>query len=230
MMHLRRTVAAMVVAVSIAGHPITSVAAETVDGDTSCTVAGFSPRSVSVGLVPVVVSFQPVVSGCTVDGWSIEGGEYDFYVHDAGAQSTFAPASNGETAPSDVVVSVYDADHTEYVRQFPSAFVLKRATAWSLFNAAPEPVRRGATITIKGQLTRADWDRRTDVGYSNRVVAVEFRTRTGTYRQIKTAKTGSGGHLTTTVTASANGYWRLRYGGNSTSGPSKVAGDFVDVT
>ena len=112
---------------------------------------------------------------------------------------------------------------------YPGAFVLKRATAWNQFNAAPEPVRKGAKITIKGQLTRADWDQRAQVGYSGRVVAVEFRTKTGTYREIKTVKTGSGGHLTTTVTASADGYWRLRYGGNSTAGASTVAGDFVDV-
>jgi len=229
MTHLRRAAAAILLVTSSATCLMSTAAAEVVDAGPSCTISGFSPRSVSVGLSPEVVRFQPAVSGCTAEGWSIEGGEYDFYVHDAAGQSTFAPSSNGETAPSDVVVSVYDANHTEYVRLFPGAFVLKRATAWNQFNAAPEPVRKGAKITIKGQLTRADWDQRAQVGYSGRVVAVEFRTKTGTYREIKTVKTGSGGHLTTTVTASADGYWRLRYGGNSTAGASTVAGDFVDV-
>lgn len=227
--HRRRALGLLLLATSVAASPAAPAGADVVDDAPSCAISGFSPRSASVGLEPVTVRFRPAVSGCAPEGWSIEGGEYAFYAHDTAEEVAFAPVGNGETAPSDVVVSVYDATHIEQERHFPGAFVLKRATAWNRFNAAPEPVRRGAKITIKGQLTRVDWATRSYVGRSGRAVSVQFRTKTGTYHSVKTVTTGSDGHVATTVTASADGYWRLRYAGDSTSGASTVAGDFVDV-
>lgn len=58
---------------------------------------------------------------------------------------------------------------------------------------------------------------------------MRFRTKTGTYKKVKDARTGSGGYVTTTVTAGSDGYWRLRFGGNSISGGATSAADFVDV-
>ena len=197
--------------------------------DTLCSIEGFSPRSATVGLDPTAVTFASAVSGCAPGGWSIEGGAYDFFVTDADPQVTFSPNGNGDSAPVDVVVSTYDSANEEASRSFPDSFVVKRATGWDRFNASPEPVTKGARITVEGRLRMVDWEKRTQVGYAGRSIAVEFRTRTGSYRRIKTVLTGSGGSLVTTVTAVGDGYWRLRYGGNTIAGASTMRGDFVDV-
>jgi hypothetical protein len=218
-----------VVTVALGSAVLASLAVSEARADTLCSVTGFSPRSVTVGLSPELVTFVPAVTGCTVGGWSIEGGDYAFYVHDAAPEQSFFPVTNGDTAPVDVLVSAYNADFDEGSQLFRGSFVVKRRTGWDQFNASPEPVRQGAPITVKGRLQRADWEQAAYVGYAGRSVALEFRTATGSYRKIKTVSTAADGSVSTTVTASSDGYWRLRYGGNSTAGASKVAGDFVDV-
>jgi hypothetical protein len=225
MTHLIRRIATLVLTAAV----LATATAAGARAGVACTAVDFSPRSVTVGLSAVPVTFQPKMSGCAPAGWSLEGGDYAFFADDTAPSTTFAPLRNGETQPLDVVVSVYDADHDEQVRSFPQAFVLKRGTTWDGFNASPEPVRKGAKITIKGRLRMADWEKRSYVGYPSRTAAVEFRTIRGSYRRVATARTGSGGYLSTTVTAAGDGFWRLRYGGNSTAGASTVAGDFVDV-
>ena len=227
--HSRRIVASVLAATALA-IPLTVATTKDADADMPCTITGFSPQSVTVGLSPKLVTFKPTVSNCTLEGWSLEGGDYSFYTHDAMPQNTFSPTTNSDTAPLDVVVSTYNSDYEERLAAFANAFVLKRNTGWDQFNASPEPVKKDATITIKGRLRMADWEKSAYVGYTSRTVAVEFRTETGSYRKVKTAMTSSGGYLTTTVTAATDGYWRLRYGGNTIAGRSTVAGDFVDVT
>jgi hypothetical protein len=229
MTHLVQRIVASALGATVFAISLTVATTQDADADTPCTITGFSPPSVTVGLSPKVVTFRPTVSDCTLKGWSVEGGDYNFYTYDAAPQNTFSPSINSETAPMDVVVSTYTSDYEERVASFANAFVLKRNTGWDQFNASPEPVRKGAIITIKGRLRMADWEKKAYVGYASRTVAVEFRTKTSSYRQVKTAMTGSGGYLTTTVTAATDGYWRLRYGGNTIAGKSTVAGDFVDV-
>ncbi|EKX60090.1 hypothetical protein [Streptomyces ipomoeae] len=97
-------------------------------------------------------------------------------------------------------------------------------------NASPEPIAKGKTLTVTGKLTRANWDTLDYRGYTNQPVKLQFRkASTTTYTTIKTVNTSSTGNLTTTVTASTDGYWRWNFAGTSTTPSAKATGDFVDV-
>ncbi|MFJ8883075.1 hypothetical protein ACIRJR_06660 [Streptomyces sp. NPDC102402] len=97
-------------------------------------------------------------------------------------------------------------------------------------NASPEPVTKGKTITVTGSLTRADWVKHSYTGYAGKSVSLQFRKAgSSVYSTVKTATSSSTGALRTTVTASADGYWRWSFGGSSTSGTATAAGDYVDV-
>ncbi|MEU2281996.1 hypothetical protein ABZ614_08700 [Streptomyces sp. NPDC013178] len=97
-------------------------------------------------------------------------------------------------------------------------------------NAAPEPVKKGRTITVTGKLTRANWDTNTYGGYSGVYAQLQFRKKgTTTYKTVKSVKTTATGGLKTTVTASADGYYRYTFAGTATTAPVSAAGDFIDV-
>ncbi|GAA2939476.1 calcium-binding protein [Kitasatospora cinereorecta] len=97
-------------------------------------------------------------------------------------------------------------------------------------NAAPEPVKKGRTITVTGKLSRANWETGTYKGYAGQAVKLQFRKKTSTtYTTVKTIKSSSTGALKTTVTASVDGYWRYSFAGTSTTPTVTAAGDFVDV-
>ncbi|MFI8184614.1 hypothetical protein ACIF70_29440 [Actinacidiphila glaucinigra] len=106
---------------------------------------------------------------------------------------------------------------------------LKRA-AKATTNASPEPVTKGKPITVTGKLTRANWSTKKYGAYSGRLVSLQFRAKgIDTFKTVKKATTSSTGGLKTTVTASADGYYRWVYYGNSTTGVATSASDYVDV-
>lgn len=96
-------------------------------------------------------------------------------------------------------------------------------------NASPEPVSKGATITVAGKLSRASWDDLEYHGYANHPVDLQFRTPTGTYSTLETIDTSSTGTLKTTVKASADGCFRFVFRGSTTTAPVTGTGDCVDV-
>ncbi|MFF4957449.1 hypothetical protein ACFY2Z_10225 [Streptomyces sp. NPDC001222] len=97
-------------------------------------------------------------------------------------------------------------------------------------DASPEPVRKGATLTVKGKLSRADWQAHKYVGFSGQSVKLQFRKKgSNTYTTLKTIKTDSAGNLKTTVKASVDGYYRYSFSGTSTTPAVNATGDFVDV-
>ena len=97
-------------------------------------------------------------------------------------------------------------------------------------NASPEPVAKGKPITVTGKLTRANWEDHSYHGYAGRRVTLQFRKAgTSTYISFKTVYSDSYGNLKTTVTASADGYWRYDFTGTNTTAPAKATGDYVDV-
>lgn len=97
-------------------------------------------------------------------------------------------------------------------------------------NAAPEPVKKGKTITVTGNLTRANWETNKYAGYTAQNVILQFQKKgTTAYKNVKTVKSGSGGALKTTVKASVDGTFRYVFAGTSTTAAAKSAGDFVDV-
>ncbi|MFE4796467.1 hypothetical protein ACFRFL_15445 [Streptomyces sp. NPDC056708] len=97
-------------------------------------------------------------------------------------------------------------------------------------DAAPEPVKKGKTITVTGKLSRASFDDLKYHGYTGQPVKLQFRKKgSSTYTTVKTIKSSSTGTLKTTVKASVDGYWRYSFAGTSTTPAVSAAGDFVDV-
>ena len=97
-------------------------------------------------------------------------------------------------------------------------------------NATPEPVKKGKTITVTGKLSRANWDTNTYGGYAGQYVKLQFKKKGATaYTTLKTIKSSSTGALKTTVTASADGYFRYVFVGTTTTSAVNAAADFVDV-
>jgi hypothetical protein len=199
--------------------------------DAPCTITNFSPRSVVVGLSPVTTTFKVSTTGCTPTYWNAQDSDWNFYASTYSPQDTFYPWFNSDAGPHDVVVSADNSSYAERQRTFVDGFDLLRRTTWQTgsFNASPEPVKKGAPVTVKGRLLVADWDADAYVPYAGRTVQVQFRTPNGSYATVGTAKTGKDGWVTTTVKATATGVWRLRYGGNSVAGPAYPTGDTVQV-
>ncbi|MER6535289.1 hypothetical protein ABT215_16075 [Streptomyces sp900105755] len=97
-------------------------------------------------------------------------------------------------------------------------------------NAAPEPVKKGKTVTVTGSLTRANWETGKYAGYGSQSVKLQFRKKgSSTYTTLKTIKTSSTGALKTTTTATVDGYYRYSFAGTTTTPAVSAAGDYVDV-
>ena len=99
----------------------------------------------------------------------------------------------------------------------------KKHAAWQSFNASPEPVVKGKTLTIKGRLLAS--------GHALAAsVSVQFKASGATsYTTVKKVSTRSDGWLSTTVTASRSGTWRAVYSGSSTISSATSTGDGVRV-
>jgi hypothetical protein len=147
---------------------------------------------------------------------------------DAGTwkSAAFAVAYNGQNQttpadPSKIGVAVKD----------PAAanFYLQRLSKLTV-NAAPEPVKKGKTITVTGALTRANWETGKYAGYGTQSVKLQFKKKGATaYTTVKTIKTSTTGALKTTVTASVDGTFRYSFAGTSTTPAVNATGDYVDV-
>ncbi|MGW3631273.1 hypothetical protein ACWD7F_14075 [Streptomyces sp. NPDC005122] len=97
-------------------------------------------------------------------------------------------------------------------------------------DATPEPVKKGKTLTVRGALTRADWETTKYSGYAGQPVTLQFRAKGATaYKTVKTVTSGTAGTLTTTVKASADGTYRYLFAGTTTTGATTATGDYVDV-
>jgi hypothetical protein len=198
-----------------------------------CNITNFSPRSVVVGLSPVVRTFGVSTTGCTKEGWDAHAADYTWAASDGDNQYVFEPYGlmNSYAGAKTVVTSAYSSDYAITNRVFPSGFSLKRNSTWQSksFNASPEPVRKGRAISIKARLLIANWDTDSYTAYGARTIAIQFRTPNGSYSTVKTAKTATNGWLSTTVTAKQTGVWRVVYGGNSAAGSAVAVGDAVKV-
>jgi hypothetical protein len=216
------------------GLAVTAVAAAApACADVPCTTTGFSPRTVVVGRSATTRTFGVSTSGCHRSAWNLHTSDHSVYASDADPQNTFVPYGflNSDAGPHDVVVSAYNGDRGSRDRVFLRGFYLKRNSTWQSksFNAAPEPVKKGRAISIKARLLIANWDTDSYTAYGARTVAIQFRTPTGSYSTVKTAKTATNGWLSTTVTAKQTGVWRVVYGGNSAAGSAVAVGDAVTV-
>ena len=128
------------------------------------------------------------------------------------------------------VWAVARAKDSDYVlRENAKSFLVQRNSKLTV-NAAPEPVRKGKTLTVTGALTRANWDAAKYSGYSGQSVKLQFRKKgSSSYTTLKTVKTDSRGNLKTTTTATADGDYRFSFAGNSGTPAVNAAADYVDV-
>ncbi|WP_447039019.1 calcium-binding protein [Streptomyces sp. DSM 118878] len=97
-------------------------------------------------------------------------------------------------------------------------------------NASPEPIKKGKTLTVKGALTRANWYTSKYAGYTKQDVKLQYKKKgASSYTTLKTVKSDTKGNLSTTVKASADGYFRYVFAGTSTTPSVTSKSDFVDV-
>ncbi|MEW5536421.1 calcium-binding protein [Streptomyces cyaneofuscatus] len=123
-----------------------------------------------------------------------------------------------------------DANDGDFVwTEKAKAFKLQRASRLSV-NAAPEPVKKGKTLTVTGKLERANWETFKYHGYGSQSVKLQLLKKGAkSWSTVKTVKGSSTGTLKTTVKASADGYWRYSFAGTASTPAVSSTGDFVDV-
>ncbi|MFD7405122.1 DUF5707 domain-containing protein [Streptomyces sp. NPDC059866] len=129
-----------------------------------------------------------------------------------------------------VTAGVLSNDGEIYWNDYYKTHKVQRASKLTV-NASPEPVVKGKTITVSGKLSRANWETLTYSGLpSGQSVVLQFRKAgSSTYTNVKGIKTATGGALKTTVTASADGYYRFSYAGITSTAAVNAAGDYIDV-
>ncbi|MFF7470983.1 hypothetical protein [Streptomyces sp. NPDC008092] len=159
-------------------------------------------------------------------------GTIDIYADDelANADATswkaigFAIALNGQDPTGD------DWSKIGYAEQDNLATTrLQRLSKLSV-DAAPEPVKKGKTITVTGKLSRANWDDGKYHGYAGQSVRLQFRKKgSTTYTNVKGIKSSSTGTLKTTTKATVDGYYRFSFVGTSTTPAVNATGDYVGV-
>ncbi|QDY77221.1 calcium-binding protein [Streptomyces qinzhouensis] len=122
------------------------------------------------------------------------------------------------------------ANDLDYIHREAAATFKVQRHAKVTANAAPEPVKKGKTITVTGVLSRADWNTVKYAGYGKQKVTLQYLKKgTKKYINVKTVTASATGSLKTTVKASADGYFRYLYAGNSATSAAASASDFVDV-
>ncbi|WP_327696631.1 hypothetical protein [Streptomyces sp. NBC_00459] len=157
----------------------------------------------------------------------------------ASCKSTFALNTSGDDARlrnTDArtwkvgAVAVAISDGGEYKAQGDLGTTQVKFHSKLNTDATPEPVRKGATITVKGTLTRANWNTGKYTGYVNAPVTLQFKKKGATtFTTVKTVKAGAAGALKTTVKATVDGTYRFAFAGSSTTAPINAVGDVIDV-
>jgi hypothetical protein len=120
-----------------------------------------------------------------------------------------------------------DQDTNDYVSEGATLKVLRAAKL--TVNAGPEPARAGKTITVKGKLSRADWEKGKDGAYGHRSVKLQFKPGSGSYTTVASVTSSSKGNLKASVKASEDGSFRFVFTGSSTTAGTTSAADHVDV-
>jgi hypothetical protein len=105
----------------------------------------------------------------------------------------------------------------------------RNATKILAVNASPEPVRKGATVTVTGRLQHqigTTWK-----NYGNAPVTVWFKAKgSNTWKQLGSARTNSTGVATFKKASTVDGWYTMRHSGDGTHFNSQYAyEDYVDV-
>jgi hypothetical protein len=122
-------------------------------------------------------------------------------------------------------VKANDGDY--WISDSIAAYKVKRASKLTT-DAAPEPVAKGAKLTVTGKLSRANWETLKYQGFAGQDVELQYRKAGAAhYSTVKTVKTGSSGQLSTKVTVTSAGSWRWYFPGTTTTARIVSAGDAV---
>ncbi|MFG2474035.1 hypothetical protein [Streptomyces fagopyri] len=187
-----------------------------------------SPDNALFGVDPAKCTVTSSTTASCKGNIDVYPAEGDLINSDAGAWKAagLAIAYNGQNpeSPNFDISKVGVADQGGFTS--PNVQRYSKLTV----NAAPEPVKKGKTITVTGKLSRANWETNKYAGYTGQSVQLQFRKKNSTtYTTVKTVKTDGTGNLKTTTTASVDGYYRYSFVGTSTTPAVKAAGDYVDV-
>ncbi|MFF4689544.1 calcium-binding protein [Streptomyces sp. NPDC001307] len=251
-MRMRASVAVVGGALALSALAVPAAQADGGYGDTRITkVVVDGDNKVSMGVSsPVTLK----VSVTATDDSGIEDAEYftlngpDYGIETTGKPTCTAVNSTTSTCTASVTVdpkvdyysnknagtwyvdAFVNAEDGDFVwKEKAGSFWFQRAARLTV-NAAPEPVRKGRTVTVTGALTRANWESLKYGAYGSQSVKLQFRKKgSSTYSTLKTITADSAGNLRTTTTATVDGYYRFSFAGNSTTSAVSAAGDFVDV-
>jgi hypothetical protein len=128
-----------------------------------------------------------------------------------------------------VNASVTAKDGDYQIADHIAEFRMRRAAKLTV-DAAPEPVAKGAELTVSGKLTRAHREDLKYYGFTGQNVRLQFKAAGATrYRTVKTVRTGTSGKLTTKVTATSAGDWRWYFPATATTSGAVSAGDAVKL-
>lgn len=185
----------------------------------------------------------PAVIDCSDDGATYvdpitNGPGYTFGNNNAGENNIYAYAfvdKNHNGYDDDYADCDYDdaedcADSPKD-RDYDDATVqLLRRTSWfSSFNAAPEPRRKGQTLTLSGQYQVADWNSASYTYPDDHKVKVQFRAAgSSQYKNVASVWT-SYGAANYQAKVSKSGYWRFYFPGTDTTAASYSNSDYVKV-
>ncbi len=104
---------------------------------------------------------------------------------------------------------------------------VKYKTAVSSFDASPEPVKKGRTLTVKGKITKFTGSWQPAAGTT---LTVYFKpSGSSKWKAMGTTKADRNGWFTKNLKATADGTWAAAYVGSSTYLGVWSAGDYVDV-
>ncbi|WP_399886243.1 calcium-binding protein [Streptomyces sp. BBFR51] len=212
-----------------------------VDGDNKAAIGTGTPKTISVS---VTATDNSGILGA--DSFVLKGPGYGF-------ESTGKPSCKKVNATTSTCTGSVKIDpRTDYLgntmagtwyvdawidakdgdfvwKAKAGSFKFQRAAALTT-NAAPEPVKKGKTLTVTGKLTRANWETLKYGAYSGQSVQLQYLKKGAkAYTKLKTVKTSSAGKLSTTVKATADGYYRYVFAGNSAAAAVTSGADFVDV-
>ncbi|MFD4236349.1 HtaA domain-containing protein [Streptomyces sp. NPDC058542] len=118
------------------------------------------------------------------------------------------------------------ADRAAAVSTFDNVDV-KLRTAVSGFNASPEPVRKGRTITVKGTLRSLDGTWKNASGQS--VIILFKADGSSKWSKLATVRTNGKGVFSKGFTAKKDGTWKAQFKATSSRLGTTGAGDRVDV-
>ncbi|MFB4300542.1 hypothetical protein [Actinomadura sp. NTSP31] len=178
---------------------------------------GALPGALAIESAPLVAEFS--TNGKT--GWAAAGS--------GKTTSNGLFSLNSGAAKQDGYWRVRYAGNSAYMAltSNPVYVDVRYGTSIASFNASPEPVAKGKTITVKGQLFRYLDKKLPGPGAS---VYLYFQPKgSSIWTQVAVVKTASSGWFSKTFKASQDGTWMAAYKGSSAYLASNKPTDYVDV-